>query len=101
MFIMKKKLVAVISLFVIILIGGYTVYSSQNNVKLSDLVLANVEALAEYESPDVEITCNGKKNTPPGRCWHQYADCDLGWFHHPEDCRFSGSMSDTCLTPCE
>ena len=70
MFIMKKKLVAVISLFVIILIGGYTVYSSQNNVKLSDLVLANVEALAEYESPDVEITCNGKKNTPPGRCWH-------------------------------
>lgn len=61
MFIMKKKLVAVISLFVIILIGGYTVYSSQNNVKLSDLVLANVEALAEYESPDVEITCNGKK----------------------------------------
>ena len=93
MFIMKKKLVAVISLFVIILIGGYTVYSSQNNVKLSDLVLANVEALAEYESPDVEITCNGTKNTPPGRCWHQYA--------HPEDCRFSGSMSDTCLTPCE
>ena len=83
MFIMKKKLVAVISLFVIILIGGYTVYSSQNNVKLSDLVLANVEALAEYESPDVEI------------------NCDLGWFHHPEDCRFSGSMSDTCLTPCE
>ena len=74
MFIMKKKLVAVISLFVIILIGGYTVYSSQNNVKLSDLVLANVEALAEYESPDVEITCNGKKNTPPGRCWHQYDD---------------------------
>lgn len=61
MFIMKKKLVAVISLFVIILIGGYTVYSSQNNVKLSDLVLANVEALAEYESPDVEITCNGTK----------------------------------------
>ena len=101
MFIMKKKLVAVISLFVIILIGGYTVYSSQNNVKLSDLVLANVEALAEYESPDVEITCNGKKNTPPGRCWHQYDDCDLGWFHHPEVCRFSGSMSDTCLTPCE
>ena len=88
MFIMKKKLVAVISLFVIILIGGYTVYSSQNNVKLSDLVLANVEALAEYESPDVEITCNGKKNTPPGRCWHQYDDCDLGWFHHPEDCDF-------------
>lgn len=70
-------------------------------MKLSDLVLANVEALAEYESPDVEITCNGKKNTPPGRCWHQYDDCDLGWFHHPEDCRFSGSMSDTCLTPCE
>ena len=85
MFIMKKKLVAVISLFVIILIGGYTVYSSQNNVKLSDLVLANVEALAEYESPDVEITCNGKKNTPPGRCWHQYDDCDLGWFHQIAD----------------
>ena len=45
MFIMKKKLVAVISLFVIILIGGYTVYSSQNNVKLSDLVFLMLKLL--------------------------------------------------------
>lgn len=99
---MKKKLVAVISFFVIVLFVGYTVYSSQNEMKLSDLVLANVEALAQGgEYPDIGITCNGGKNTPPGRCWHQYADCQLGWFHRPEDCRFSGSMSDTCLTPCD
>lgn len=99
---MKKKLVAVISLFVIILFGGYTVYSSQNEVKLSDLVLANVEALAQGgEYPDMEITCNIKKNTSSGRCWHIYSDCVLPGLLRPEDCRFSGSMSDTCLTPCE
>ena len=64
MFIMKKKLVAVISLFVIILIGGYTVYSSQNNVKLSDLVLANVEALARWEGDTnkVEERCESCTN---------------------------------------
>ncbi len=98
---MKKKIRVTIVTLLIVLIGGYTVYSSNKKLKLPDVVLANVEALAEYESPDFEITCNGTKNTPPGRCWHYYMDCSLGWFYRPEDCRFSGSMSDTCLTPCD
>ena len=98
---MKKRILGAALLVAIAVAAGWNYNQSRNEVPLSDLALANAEALAEYESPDVEITCNGKKNTPPGRCWHQYDDCDLGWFHHPEDCRFSGSMSDTCLTPCE
>lgn len=32
------------------LVAGYTVYSTQQNTEMSDLALANVEALAQNES---------------------------------------------------
>ena len=73
-----------------------SVYTSQNNVKLSALALANVEALARYEYPDVEITCNQSKHDSPGRCWHMYGECSMGWFIRYDDCRFSGSTYDSC-----
>lgn len=35
------------------LVAGYTVYSTQQNTEMSDLAMANVEALAQNESnPD-------------------------------------------------
>lgn len=97
---MKNKLIAIVLLVAIIFVGGYTVYSLGNNIKLSDLALANVEALASYEG-DFDIVCNGTKNTPPGRCWVRYGECQEGWFIRFDDCRFSGSVSNTCLTPCD
>lgn len=54
---MKKKVIGIIAVLAIAAVAGYNVYTSQNNVKLSDLVLNNVEALAdpsESGQPDVK-----------------------------------------------
>lgn len=61
---MKKKIVGVIAVVAIAAIAGYNVYSSQNDVKLSDLALANVEALAQQgESGDSKVYCCGNSGT--------------------------------------
>lgn len=54
---MKKKIVGVIAVVAIAAIAGYNVYSSQNDVKLSDLALANVEALASDGEGGITIKC--------------------------------------------
>ena len=46
---MKKKVLGVIAVVAVAAIAGYNVYTSQNDVKLSDLVLSNVEALANVK----------------------------------------------------
>ena len=43
---MKKKVLGVIAVVAVAAIAGYNVYTSQNDVKLADLVLSNVEAVA-------------------------------------------------------
>lgn len=43
---MKKKIMGIIAVVAIAAVAGYSVYTSQNNVKLSDLTLNNIEALA-------------------------------------------------------
>ncbi|MBD3589311.1 NVEALA domain-containing protein [Bacteroides sp. GM023] len=97
---MKKKVMGIIAIIAIAAVAGYNVYTSQYNVKLSVLALANVEALAQSgEYPDMEITCNQSKHHG-GRCWHMYGDCYTGsilW----DDCRFTGDMRDACITPCD
>ena len=46
------------------------VYNKQD-VTVSDLVLANMEALAEprYELPEVEVVCSKSCNDGKGKCW--------------------------------
>ena len=44
---MKKKIMIVIGIVTIVTIAGYNILISQNDMKLSVLALANVEALAE------------------------------------------------------
>ncbi len=44
---MKKKIMGLIAIAAIVAVAGYNIYASQSNVKLSDLVLNNVEALAD------------------------------------------------------
>ena len=47
---MKLKLILIV---IVVALAGYNIYSSHNDVKLSDLSLMNVEALAStYESDD-------------------------------------------------
>ncbi|WP_288361125.1 NVEALA domain-containing protein [uncultured Bacteroides sp.] len=44
---MKKKLMGLIAIVAVAAVAGYNIYTSQSNVKLSDLALANIEALAD------------------------------------------------------
>lgn len=46
---MKKKLLSVIVAVIFVMCAGYNVYVGQNAKSLSDLALANVEALANGE----------------------------------------------------
>lgn len=76
---MKKKIIGIISVVAIAVVAGYNVYASQNdNVKLSDLVLNNVEALADpgegSGQPNVndcisddEHTCEALHPTDPSK----------------------------------
>ena len=44
---MKKKLFGIMLVLAVILFAGYTVYNSHGDIKLSDVTLANLEALAD------------------------------------------------------
>lgn len=48
---MKKKVIGIFTIVAIATVVGYNAYTSQSNLKLSALALANVEALARYEYP--------------------------------------------------
>ncbi|TGY25140.1 NVEALA domain-containing protein [Bacteroides caecimuris] len=43
---MKKKVMGIIAVVAIAVVAGYNVCASQNNMKLSDLTLSNMDALA-------------------------------------------------------
>ncbi|WP_294629101.1 NVEALA domain-containing protein [uncultured Bacteroides sp.] len=47
---MKTKIMGCIAVVAIAAVAGYNVYTSQNDVKLSNLVIVNMEALAQGES---------------------------------------------------
>lgn len=61
-----NKPVKLILMLIVALVGGYGVYASQQENELSELALANVEALAQSEGGDYEFkdgypystTCN-------------------------------------------
>lgn len=56
---MKKKIFAILIVAVVAVFAGYNVYQSQKGEMMSDLMLANVEALAGGE--------NGPTSCPGGR----------------------------------
>lgn len=93
---MKKKFLLAIVVSIVFVLACYNIVTVQNEGLLSNLVLANVEALAGYESPDVEIVC-GEED---GDCWIDLGDCKILGFSYT-DCIFTGSMQHRCVTPCE
>lgn len=97
---MNKKFIKVAFVAAIALVGGVNVFNAQKANALSDVVLANVEALALNEDidggtlPGVTITCGAIS----GPCWKQDGLCMKGeymGFHcvRTDDSRFS-------CTPC-
>ena len=51
---MKKKLFGIMLVLAVILFAGYTVYNSHGDIKLSDVTLANLEALADENDDNSE-----------------------------------------------
>ena len=79
--------------------AGYGAYTSQKTEMISDLAMANVEALARYELPDIEVTCNQNDYTSPGQCWREDGDCiRLGQYYRK--CRFEGYQYMSCTSIC-
>lgn len=54
---MKKNIMKLVFASAFALVAGYSVYASQKKVEMSDLAMANVEALASGESGGNHITC--------------------------------------------
>ena len=86
------------------IIAAYGVYTSPKETQVSNLTLANVEALARYELPEVTITCDDSE-PGGGQCWS--GDCEpvhtpFGPFLEWDCYFFSGYMSDYCVdgVPC-
>lgn len=61
---MKKSILKIVFVSAFALVAGYSVYALQQNAEMSDLALANVEALANGES--------GSFN-----CWWDSVDCRI------------------------
>jgi len=61
---MKKKIFAILIVAVVAVFAGYNVYQSQKGGMMSDLMLANVEALANNTENGGEVSCTA--STPCG-----------------------------------
>ena len=83
--------VAIVAAFAAV--AGYGVYANQKEeVTLSDTALANIEALARGELPEVGISCSYNK----GRCWARRGPlCMKGEYTGPA-CIRTGNTSDYC-----
>lgn len=68
---MKKKLITIISVVLLSFLAGYNVYSSRKNAKISDLILVNVEALAQNGEVTTENTGPGKVEKCAGKAGHR------------------------------
>lgn len=66
-------------------IAGYGVYENQKADTMSDMMLANVEALASGEG--VVITCSRSCSDGIGRCWI---------LSNSGHCAFTGYQDDNC-----
>jgi len=85
---MKKIIFTASSLiFAVSLYVGVNAYTNSNTV--NDLLLANIEALADNEA---SITCNGNSSIG-GLCWKSL-NLQVGFIYY--DCYFSGRQEDTC-----
>ena len=70
---MSKKVFAALIVAVVATFAGYNIYQSQRAEKIvSDLVMANVEALAGDTEGGATITCSRTCSDGVGRCYKAY-----------------------------
>ncbi|WP_289222494.1 NVEALA domain-containing protein [uncultured Bacteroides sp.] len=93
---MRKKIMKVAFVAVFAAVAGYGVYMNQRTEAMSDLMLANVEALARYELPEVDIACGSSE----GKCWgddgYEYTWTPFGGFKVTR-CKFVGYTWVSCI----
>ncbi len=79
---MKKYIIRTAFVAAFALMAGYNVYTSQQEKTMSDLALANVEALADYESEieDLIKNCKWEENS---YCYYIIVtpDGNTSWSH--------------------
>lgn len=90
---MKKNILKIVFASSSALVAGYSVYASQQEVEISDLAMANVEALAQdNESGGVEIICG--RNSGP--CWMKTGMLCFDGEAHDFACGFVGYTWTSC-----
>lgn len=73
---MGKKTFAVVIIAVVTIFAGYNMYQSQSTVILSDLALANVEALANNgESGGNKVICYSSSSSKSGASYYDCGPC--------------------------
>ena len=91
---MMKNIVKIVAVIAIACVVALKAYDKQN-VNVSDVVLANVEALAsnlEVDLPPVIVLCSKDCDDGIGRCWVK---------SEAQVCVRSGFMADHCFEyPC-
>ena len=87
---MKKVILKLTLVAAFVVSAGYSVYTSQVNEDLSDLALANIEALAGGELPEIGVVCDYN----PGRCWARRGPlCMKGEYTGPACVRTSNTSN--------
>lgn len=91
---MKKNMMKVALVAVVGLVAGINVFNAQNSDVMSDIALANVEALANMEGMDCHYV-NGVTNIQlEPNIWHntkkRYYDCcaiQVDGYHYKDKCQ--------------
>lgn len=87
---MKKKIIGCFLVLTIAAVAAFNLNLNTNKVIISNISLANIEALAQTSGEEVIISCN-QQPLNLGQCWR-----DQSPWYLPKNCAFSGSMSDYC-----
>lgn len=73
---MRKKIFAALVVAVCVGFAGYNVMKSQNDKgALSDLLMANVEALADDEGSGNSVTCYSSSRSKSGSTYYDCGGC--------------------------
>lgn len=92
---MKKNILKVFATIVIALVAVCNIYISHNKVELSDLALANVEALAYGDEGGFEAVCGRNE----GKCWMFDGYCYSGE-HTYKKCIRTEDLWNYCVRGC-
>ena len=95
-----KKLLGIIAIAAAAA-AGWNFSQSQDEIELSDLALANVEALARYELPDVEIICSGGSYGMCQVCVRREIYHPIYGWGYGYKCEKTGEQEDWCDGGCD